>query len=236
MSRLKNYFPLSPVIVLLLCICFIISGCGQAEPNIEKIIQSGAEVAAGPDETGLQQSIAPPPAPYSPTSAGEVNTSNEFAVNYMGLGQVTYYISEIEITSTAPEWAENEPDAAAYLLMDIDILNIDVPPDEEMARNGYINCFQLYSAEAPEPYGVSYPWLYSPCYFNAARDPDDLKGYFLFTLPEPGGSRSVTLCWVLDEIGVQLLKSDKVSLTCTFAENIIMPLNYDTITNSTSQS
>ena len=223
------------VLALALCGCLCLTGCAQGEVNEEKLImpEVQAEESVQKNDMDLQISAAPAPAPYAPSASSDVNSTDSFNVNYMGLGEVEFKVNEVTLTIDAPSWAEREVDSAAYLVINFAITNVDVPEDCEQAKDAYINCIQVYSAEAPAPYGTNYPWMYAPDYFSGVRDAGNQKGYFLFSIPERGECVSHELCWTLDELGVQLLRENKIALTCTFAENQIMPLNYDGIKDKT---
>lgn len=173
---------------------------------------------------------AVPPTPAIPEASTEA--SDELTVNYMGLGQVTFKVTGIELTNTPPDETFDDSEAKDYLLITFDVLNIDVPPEEEMAKNALINCFDLYAADAPEPYGSNSPWLFGPDYFSDVIDPTDIKSYFRFSMPDIGESRTLTLGWSLDSVGTQLLEENKISLTCTFAQGTVIPINYDDVLNN----
>lgn len=224
----------SPLLLLLtlLCLTTFMSACAQSEANEEKFIDS--EVQSDSVQIDLENQLVDAPAPYSPSEASEVISANTFAVNYMGLGNVDFRVDGIELLSNAPEWAKSEDGAAAYMVVYLNVLNINVPEDAEFAQNGYLNIFELYSPDAPEPYSAIKPWSHMPDYLREARDANDAKGYFLFTLPAQGENQTFALCWVIDDFGVSLLKADQVYLTCTFAQNELMPLTYANITDKTA--
>lgn len=220
-----------------------ITGCAQAEPNEEKFIESAAPVPdennqqlpapPAPDKSELQNPAAPVPTPYRPREDSKIITSNKFERKEIsGLGQLEFTVNEIQLTPSAPEWAEDDLNAAAYLQIEFELLNVDIPVEDNKPQNLAINLFDLYSLDAQEPYGPGSPW-FSPEFFSEAMDTDDIKEYFLLSLPMQGESRTFSLCWVMDDICLQMLRDDKFALTYSFAENELMPIKYSDITDNT---
>ena len=179
----RNIFSLSLLLFLLLCSCLQITGCAQAEPNEEKFIESAAPAPdennqqlpapPEPDKSKLQNPAAPVPTPYRPREDSKIITSNKFErKDISGLGQLEFTVNQLELTSSAPEWAEDELNAAAYLQIEFELLNVDIPVEDNKPQNLAINLFDLYSQDAQEPYGPDFPW-FSPEFFSEAMDTDD---------------------------------------------------------------
>lgn len=214
-------------ISLVLCVCFLLASCSQAKPNYDNIVSF--------DKNPIQEELPNTfdsansvPTPGMPDAASEIAT-NELTVNYLGLGQVVFRVIEIELTNNPPEEDnQNGKKQENHLLISFEIENIDVPSEEEMAKNGLANCFRIYPNNPSEISDPNMLWLSEPDYFSDVRESTDEKSYFRFSIPDIGKAKTFTLGWTLNTLGVQLLKQNKLSLTCIFAEGLSMPIYYNT--------
>lgn len=210
--------------IITICICSLFVSCTQATPNYDRFVpydnNARQEMSAAAD------SGSSAPTPGIPDASAEI-TTDVLTVNYMGLGYVKYRVLGIELTNIPPDDKQSSNTKESYLLISFEIENIDVSPEEEMAKNGLANCFGLYPNDPAEIADANIIWISEPDYFSDASESSDEKSYFRYSIPDIGDTKTFVLGWTLDNFGIQLLKQNKLCLTCVFAENLSMPVIYD---------
>ncbi len=214
------------ILLFIACISFSICGCSQSEINEERILSEShdahieSECAPTPNHPSEVM-----PTPILPDAATPNTGEMELTVDYFGDGKVIYSFSDVRLTENLPEGENLAGDyAGPFLLIDVQVTNIDVPNTSTFVTNANINCFNLYKTDSES----TNMWYREPDWFSDAHvdssDPD-MKSYFTYTLPIIGETESFTLGYSMDTEAISFLESGDLSLTYAISGEIV-PLNY----------
>lgn len=217
---MRKYLLLITAVLLFTC------GCSQAEINEDRLLSQS-------NDTQLEADCAPTPnistevmpTPVVPGFEAHSTNEMELAVDYFGDGEVVYSFSDVRLAEHLPEGENHVADPVGpFLLIDVQVRNIDVPDKSSFADRANINCFNLYKN------GSEYPniWFREPVWFSDARvdssDPE-MKSYFVYSLPAIGESKNFTLGYSMDPESISLLENGGLSLSYTISGEIVS-LNY----------
>ena len=121
-------------VVITIYICSLLISCAQATPNYENFVPFDNNNTIQQNISGTDDPVNSVPTPEMPDSSNEI-TTDDLTVNYSGLGYVTFRVLGIELTNIPPDGNNQDNDMQKnYLLISFEIENIDVPPEEVMAK------------------------------------------------------------------------------------------------------
>lgn len=181
-------------IIFSVCACLFVTLCFMTIPE---------KRTAYLDILHVESRLVPP---IMPT---DIIEGNSLKVDHIGDGEICYTVKSTALSDTLP--AENcldNGDGGPYLLVEIEVTNISVPPDSVQGQCSLINCFTLCNEDGTR---IGYG---EPVYFDRAweiyenNNKFDSKLYFAYVPPTIGESSIYTLAWSLKYADSSLFSSN----------------------------